>query len=696
MAKCYLASGEKEQAKEELMRVLTFDQYNVKANIILAQLLKEEGDTAAAVDCLSTVVQTDPLSGAIKKIREEIESVSQSAEIAATDKGAPDEAEAATEVPAGDISGDEEALGELETVVQKTNIDEIIDDETVFKEAAALADGLLNKEELEKIAVSPEEMLAEPAAEAEVVETESPEAEEEAAEKSAEAEAAEFEPEAAPESEEAAVEAAGDAEAPEAEQIETAAAFEPEEPAGEPAEEEVSVEPEFLAEPDTAEMTAPGAEDTGEVEAESQEVPEPAGGEKEPVEAGVEEAVEVEPAEPEECKTEVEPAAVDQESASEEKLEQAVETEEELEITIEPEDVEAAETAVAAEESLEIEPASDSDEQEAAEVEPSDAESVVPEDMLPEAYPEEEMSFEEYMNSDEELEISFEDEEAAAAPVIENLDIENDFVVDKSLVKKPAAGSDEFDASSDMEAAEEEKGITEDQFDTDTSDTAVDKMVSEEELEFPIADADMNEPGKPESESDDALDAIALGAKDEEIMSMLEEEGEKLLEEEIQDVEGIEPLPEKSKMQAKEDTTGEIAAEPEGKPEDYTEFLESDFREDEDEIYSAVPDDSLEFDTEGLEKTLEEDVDFEPAEGELEGEPGSEEIDEDLDIIIEKADNDEVDAGVEIATMTLGEIYLSQGKYEKALNVFEKLKEKEPDNPKIDKKIQEIKKKKKA
>jgi len=59
---------------------------------------------------------------------------------------------------------------------------------------------------------------------------------------------------------------------------------------------------------------------------------------------------------------------------------------------------------------------------------------------------------------------------------------------------------------------------------------------------------------------------------------------------------------------------------------------------------------------------------------------------------LEPIDFDEEDIGGEIATMTLSEIYISQDKFDKALQVLEILKEKEPDNPKIDEKIKEIKK----
>ncbi len=71
------------------------------------------------------------------------------------------------------------------------------------------------------------------------------------------------------------------------------------------------------------------------------------------------------------------------------------------------------------------------------------------------------------------------------------------------------------------------------------------------------------------------------------------------------------------------------------------------------------------------------------------------EVDESIEIEEEAVDLEDDDLeeinGGEIATITLGEIYLSRGKPDKALEIFEILKEKDPNNLKIQEKIKIIK-----
>ncbi|MCH8285420.1 tetratricopeptide repeat protein, partial [candidate division KSB1 bacterium] len=60
MAKCYLEASMKEQAREELYRILTFDPYNIVANTLMGKIYSGAGDSASAEEHLSNLIQAYP------------------------------------------------------------------------------------------------------------------------------------------------------------------------------------------------------------------------------------------------------------------------------------------------------------------------------------------------------------------------------------------------------------------------------------------------------------------------------------------------------------------------------------------------------------------------------------------------------------------------------------------------------------
>jgi len=352
-----------------------------------------------------------------------------------------------------------------------------------------------------------------------------------------------------------------------------------------------------------------------------------------------------------------------------------------------PADIKEEEIELSSEEIPEVE----EDEPEIA-VEPTEiedkAEDVAkPAELEEEVHPEAEsgekdISFEEYMKSDEEIDVKFDEDEAEhlEEPVIKSLDLEKDFEINESLeAEKQIPDAGEETGEIDVSPAD----LAEEPLDLETEEVEVEP----ESAEKKIGDKEMD-------------------LEDDELADMIEKEGEEALkkEEEIDTKAGLDEESEEIDVSpAKRD---ESIAPSEDK-EDFSEFLKEDFIEDIDfedssPKKSGSPEDVEEDidvrpDEEADEETIEDIDTLMSEEGEIKsaiGRSASGGEDISLEVIngLEPIDFDEEDIGGEIATMTLSEIYISQSKYDKALQVLEILKEKEPDNPKIDEKIKEIKK----
>ena len=324
-----------------------------------------------------------------------------------------------------------------------------------------------------------------------------------------------------------------------------------------------------------------------------------------------------------------------------------------------PADIKEEEIELSSEEIPEVE----EDEPEIA-VEPTEiedkAEDVAkPAELEEEVHPEAEsgekdISFEEYMKSDEEIDVKFDEDEAKhlEEPVIKSLDLEKDFEINESLeAEKQIPDAGEETGEIDVSPAD----LAEEPLDLETEEVEVEPESAEKKEEIDTK-ADLDE----ESEEID----VSPAKRDESIAPSEDKEdfSEFLKEDFIEDIDFEDSSPKKSG--SPEDVEEDIDVRPDEKADEETiEDIET-LMSEEGEIKSAI----------GRSASGGEDISLEEING------------------LEPIDFDEEDIGGEIATMTLSEIYISQSKYDKALQVLEILKEKEPDNPKIDEKIKEIKK----
>ena len=276
------------------------------------------------------------------------------------------------------------------------------------------------------------------------------------------------------------------------------------------------------------------------------------------------------------------------------------------------------------------------------------------------------------MKSDEEVDVKFDEDEAEdlEKPVIESLDLEKDFEVNESLeAEKQIPGAGEEAGEIDVSPAD----FPEETLDLETEELEAAPETIEEKIGDKEADLEYDE-----------------------LEDMIEKEGEEVLKEgkeEPVDLDTETSLDEGSEEIDVSPADKDALVETSEDKEDFSEFLKEDFIEnidfeDSSPKKSGSPED---VDMKPYKKADEgtiEDIDtLMPEEGEIKEDIGLEDING-----LEPIDFDEEDIGGEIATMTLSEIYISQDKYDKALQVLEILKAKEPDNPKIDEKIKEIKK----
>lgn len=638
MAKCYLAASFKKEAKEELHRVLTFDNNNIAANRLLSVLLEEEGDKTSVLEHRKAIILADPMNkdsesiskdlGAQAPVTEEvavaIEPESTILEEAAveeetlSDEGLEDFADVVSEVEIGDEGA----------AVEETTVDTGVPTE----------EGALSEAEIE---VSPEDILTQPAADTEEPVSEMRE-EEVAAEETEDISPEELEAVAA-----------------EDETI----AFPEEETVSEEVEEAV-LEDKKAVEHETEESVIDEELDKMAAEEEVESMQE---SEVEPAmeEVTVEPESEIE----EEIDLEVEGAAAADELVEEEIEVQSLDDTDMDEIEeITPADIKEEEIESVAEEVPEVE-------EDEIEVSPEETSEV---EVHPEAeLGEEDISFEEYMESDEEIDVKFDEdeEEHLDEPVIKSLDLEKDFEIHESLEAEKQIPPAECGGEEPLDLETEE---------VEVEPESAEEMINDKETDLEY----------------------------DELASMIEKEGVEALkkeEEEFIDLDakaphsaGDEESEEVDVSPAKRD---ELAVSYEDK-KDFSEFLKEDFIED------------IDFEDSSLKKSgeledIEEDIDVSPDEKadedtveDIEIPISEEEIKSAIgvsasggeDISLEEIDDlvpidfDEEDIGGEIATMTLSEIYISQSKYDKALQVLEILKSKEPDNPKIDEKIKEIEK----
>ena len=175
MAKCYLAASFREEAKEELYRILTFDPYNVAANKLLSILLKEEGDKNSAMEHSKSIILADPLNKDSENILKETGVKAPEAEkrAAVVEPGSGilkeagiDEEEALLEE---DLEGLVDVAPEVEVKDEGAAVEETTADMDVQAEESVIS------ETEDEIDVSPEDMLTEPVeeeAESEMIEEE--------------------------------------------------------------------------------------------------------------------------------------------------------------------------------------------------------------------------------------------------------------------------------------------------------------------------------------------------------------------------------------------------------------------------------------------------------------------------------------------------------------------------------------------
>ncbi|KPK89468.1 hypothetical protein AMJ80_09750 [bacterium SM23_31] len=642
MAKCYLAASFREEAKEELYRILTFDPYNVAANKLLSMLLKEEGDKNSAMEHSKSIILADPLNKDSENILKET-----GVKAPVTEKRA-----AVVEPESGILKeagiDEEEALLEedLEGLVDVAPEVEVKDEGAAVEETTADMDvqaeeGVISETE-DEIEVSPEDMLTEPVEE---------EAKSEMIEEEVEAEETdEFAPE------ELEVVDAGDETIVFPEE-ETAPVKDEtfEETADAALEDKKGTEPEAEESIIDEELDKIDAEEEVPVDLESPEEKIEAMQESEMESAGEDIAVEPEITIEEEMDLETEEAAPDDELVEDDMKVHSLDDKDLEEISEEtPADIMGEEIELSPEEVSEVE-----ESEPEIEVKPAETEDKEPAELEEEISPEAEsdeidISFEEYMSSDEKIDVKFDEDgvEHLDEPVIKSLDIEKDFKIHESLETEEQV-LDAGEEAGKVDVSPPHSAGAEEILDFDTEEFEISPETAEEEIDT----------------------KSGLDEKSKEIE--------------------VSPADEDESVQASEDSAGGGFAS--GGKEDFSEFLKEDFIEDLDfedssAKKSAAPED------------VEKSIDVSP------DEKADEDIIKDIDAFtmekdetkedfnlegidsLEPIDFDEEDIGGEIATMTLSEIYISQDKFDKALQVLEILKEKEPDNPKIDEKIKEIKK----
>ena len=617
MAKCYLAASFREEAKEELYRILTFDPYNVAANKLLSILLKEEGDKNSAMEHSKSIILADPLNKDSENILKETGVKAPEAEkrAAVVEPGSGilkeagiDEEEALLEE---DLEGLVDVAPEVEVKDEGAAVEETTADMDVQAEESVIS------ETEDEIDVSPEDMLTEPVEE---------EAESEMIEEEVKAE------ETAPVKDETFEETADAA-------LEDKKGTEPE------AEESVIDE----------ELDKIDAEEEIPVDLESPEEKIEAMQESEMESAGEDIAVEPEITIEEEMYLETEEAAPDDELVEDDMKVHSLDDKDLEEIAEEtPADIVGEEIELSPEEVSEVE-----EPEPEIEVKPAETEDKEPaeleEKISPDAESDEiDISFEEYISSDEEIDVKFDEDEVEHLdePVIKSLDIEKDFEIHESLETEKQV-ADAGEEAGKIDVSPPHSAGAEEILDFDTEEFEISPETAEEEV--------------------DTKSGLDIESKEVEVS----------------------PADEDESVQASEDLDGGGFAT--GEKEDFSEFLKEDFIEDLNFEDSSAKKSTA---TEDVEKSIDVNPDEKADEDIVKNidtfTMEKDETKEDFNLegidSLEPIDFDEEDIGGEIATMTLSEIYISQDKFDKALQVLEILKEKEPDNPKIDEKIKEIKK----